>query len=240
MIFRPSSVAEFLKAHPKNVNKETVPQFLINFLVRSPNTAIYIEHLCSFTEDLAQEIQTDKPNLTTLLFQMGYLTIDTGFRKGNVCKLVFPSETIKKAVLRGMVDRLTQVDIDQAVVIGERSKEVLEKGDIDAFVERINTLLQRVDSDLLSEFGAYSLYAVCLATLAIQDVAIAPESMESECVNLTVQFPEKVCLLELKLDQDLDVRSSHNASQKSKTPCFHVRLSFSSKSRTITAWRIAE
>ena len=126
------------------------PTFLVNFL----KEAHY------FIPDLDGNVELDESGLQTyravaqdalpILFQSGYLTIKEYIKEAQMYRLGFPNDEVRYGFLKNLLPAYTAVPFGDTGKSVWRFVEDIRKGKVDAFMERMQSLIAGISYDNFS------------------------------------------------------------------------------------------
>ena len=228
------------------------PTFLVNFL----KEAHY------FIPDLEENVELDEEGLQTyravaqdalpILFQSGYLTIKEYIKEAQIYRLGFPNDEVRYGFLKNLLPAYT------AVPFGETGKSVwqfvedVRKGNINGFMERMQSLIAGVSYDnfsnkelkLREQNYQTAVYLIFALMGQFVQTEVHCSTGRADCVVITV---DTVYIFEFKLSGN---GSAEDAIEQIKEGTYAAKYkmdgkkivligtSFSEETRTIKDWKV--
>lgn len=221
------------------------PTFLIYQLKKTnyPLEAMTQEEL---TADTLNSIEIMDENPLPLLFQSGYLTIMGYDEEFKTYRLGFPNREVEEGFVKYLVPFYSPNKTDQPLTyIGNFVKEV-RNGNADAFMRRVERFFDGGDYQVAGKAELYfqnTLWA--LFKLLGLYVDVERHTTDGR-MDILVQTPQFVYIMELKIDQSADVALQQIEEKQYAKPfegdgrtIYKVGVNFSSETRRMTEWKIA-
>jgi len=225
------------------------PGFLIDLLKEQRRYLPEVEN--SIADDiLLDTFDVDHIDLIAILWQTGYLTFASKQETidGIEYRLKIPNKEIQISLNNLFIQYLT----NQSHELRPRKKElynILVGADVNAFQQNLSSLFagipyQNYANNIIEKYEGY--YAsVVFAYLASLGIPIVAEDVTSTGrIDLTIQLPDKVYIIEFKVDQpgraleQIKEKGYHGKYRDTGREIFLIGISFDSGKRNITdfAW----
>ena len=221
------------------------PTFLIYQLKKTnyPLEAMTQEEL---TVDTLNSIEIMDENPLPLLYQSGYLTIKRYDQEFKTYRLGFPNREVEEGFVTYLVPFYSPNKSDQPLTyIGNFVKDV-RNGNAEAFMRRIERFFDGGDYQVVGKAELYfqnTLWA--LFKLLGLYVDVERHTTDGR-MDILVQTPQFVYILELKIDQSADIALQQIEDKLYAKPfegdgrtIYKVGVNFSSETRRMTEWKIA-
>ena len=194
--------------------------------------------------------EPDRADLTTLLFQTGYLTI-TGFRQIGAQRrysLDFPNLEVENSFLRQVVPAYTGRADDDSNTIQSDAVDALREHDPKAFVAALKRLFANIPYDLTDKQNEQMWQTIVYVALKLIGVDVNAEVKTNEGrIDMTAEAEGHCYVIEFKLDRSAtaairQIKANHYADKfagNGKTLTL-IGLAFSKAKRTIVASKIEE
>ena len=221
------------------------PTFLIYQLKKTnyPLEAMTQEEL---TVDTLNSIEIMDENPLPLLFQSGYLTIKGYDEEFKTYRLGFPNREVEEGFVKYLVPFYSPNKTGQPLTyIGNFVKEV-RNGNADAFMRCVERFFDGGDYQVAGKAELYfqnTLWA--LFKLLGLYVDVERHTTDGR-MDILVQTPQFVYIMELKIDQSADVALQQIEEKQYAKPfegdgrtIYKVGVNFSSETRRMTEWKIA-
>lgn len=246
-VYNPYSTLRYLsEKKPKSFWYSTgTPSFLIDQVRKHPESALPLREAVSDESQLSDISRLDEIDLVALMFQTGYLTISGYDTHQDYFSLDFPNEEVKQAFFSSLIKDFGGIN---PVEISRDAKELFKEFEtlqLEAFFDRINHQLAKAPYQLLAEAkeSVYHLLLYIILEKSGFDL-LAEVATSVGRIDLVITLKDRICILELKLDQSPDVALAQIESKQYCSRYIHQKkeilalgVSFSSKSRSIQSWK---
>ena len=227
-------------------SKTATPTFLVDMLRKHPLDFSTV----NVSEQQLEAFEPDKPDVTTLLYQTGYLTI-VGCRNRGSLRLYlldFPNCEVKDSFLNFLVPAYTATDARISGVAAFDAAEALYAHDVPAFLKNLKSFFRSIPYDLTDRQNEQMWQAIVYAVLSAIGVKVRAEVKTYDGrIDMTVETPSDNYIVEFKLDRPAaeameqirgkDYATHFSDSQKRLTL---IGISFSSEKRTIVEELVEE
>ena len=228
------------------------PTFLVNFL----KEAHY------FIPDLDGNVELDEEGLQTyravardtlpILFQAGYLTIKEYISDLRLYRLGFPNDEVRYGFLHNLLPAYSDVQFGQTGVSVARFVQDIRKGNVDGFMERMQSIISSIPYDNFTEENL-KLREQNYQTAVYLIFALMGQFVQTEvhCAlgrsDAVVTTADTVYLFEFKLtgngtaeDAIAQIKEKNYAApyQASGKKIVFIGSSFDEQKRTIQDWKI--
>ena len=220
-----------------------VPTFLVDMLDKSPRDL----QLCEHTEDQLGAYEPDKLNLTTLLFQTGYLTIVGCRTRGEqrVYTLDFPNAEVRGSFLTRTSRAYTHVGDEKADTAQRACIEALYDRDLEKFFNTFRCLFANMPYDLTAKNTENVYQAIMVSILWFIGVGVRAEVHTNDgAIDAVFETDRDVYLLEMKRDESAaaalrQIRDKNYCEKYrlSPKPVTAIGVSFDAEHRTVGDWR---
>ena len=221
-----------------------MPTFLVDILRRHP---LDFSCLDIAEEELGNYEPTD-PKGTTLLFQTGYLTIDTFSQIGTerTYTLRLPNLEVENSFLKDVVGAYTGLDRSQTVNYAVHAARALYDHDVPKFLKALKSFFSDIPYDLTDRQNEQMWQTIVYVVLRSIGVNVNGEVKTHDGrIDMVVDLPEDIYIVEFKLDRPAaeamgqirgkDYAGKYALSGKRITL---IGISFSSEKRTIVEVRV--
>lgn len=246
-VYNPFSTLNFMKSG--NVEgywyNTGTPSFLIDQVQNHPQSVASLSGSMAFKSSLMDISRLERIDLTALMFQTGYLTVQNYFPDSDMYCLDFPNREVREAFFNSLLEDFAQIkptDISQSTA---RVQESLRSHQIQQFVEIINSHFAKISYQLFAKAheGFYS--AIFLTFLERSGIKTSAEvSTNIGRIDLAAELQDLIFVFEFKLDQSADIAFKQVDAKKYKERYSHteknilvIGINFSSKSRNISEWK---
>ncbi len=220
-------------------SRTAVPTFLIDILKMHPLNFSTI----NITGDMLDAYEPDKPNITTLLYQTGYLTIKDFENIGGsrLFQLGFPNREVEESFLRRLVPAYTGVDGYYSESAQFAAAKALYTHDMPKFIKALKSLFANIPYSLTDRQNEQMWQTIVYVVLKSIGVNVNAEVETNDGrIDMTAETPDDNYVIEFKLDRPAaealeqirgkDYAGRYALSAKRLTL---IGISFSSEKRTI-------
>jgi len=221
------------------------PSFLIDLLKEQPR---YLPELENFIADdiILDTFDVDHIDLVALLWQTGYLTFAEKFSKRDklLYRLKVPNKEIQLSLNELFLDYLT-AQRDERRILQDDLYDSLEAGDLEIFNHTLQRLFSSIPynnyaNTIIQNYEGYyaSVVYAYLASLGLQ--LVAEDTSNKGRVDLTIILPDKVYVIEFKVDQpgkaleQIKTRGYHKKYLADDRTVYLIGISFDSIEKNVT------
>ena len=189
------------------------PTFLIKLFQTNRYFLPNLEHL-EVTEEILKSFEIERINPVTLLFQSGYLTIESTFiaMERYMFRLKIPNQEVKVALGDQLVNAYTDF-VEEKLGIQRPLYEYLFKGNINGFLDTVRRLFASIpwrnftNNDLTNFEGYYA--SVLYAFLSSLNARIIPEDITNYGqVDITAILGDHIYVMEIKVVDGENVKEN--------------------------------
>ena len=230
------------------------PTFLVN----------YLKEAHYYIPDLNENVELDEAGLQTyravpedtlpILFQAGYLTIKEYIKDVRLYRLGFPNDEVRYGFLHNLLPAYSDVPFGQTGVWVGRFIQDIRKGDVDGFMERMQSLIAGIPYDNFTDKNVKlreqnyqtAVYLVFALMGQFVQTEVQCSTGRADCV---VQTADTVYIFEFKLFTSGSAEDAINQikekgyAAKYKTEGKKLVLvgsAFDEETRTIKEWKTEE
>ena len=223
-----------------------VPTFLIDILKTRPLNFASV----GITEDRLDTYEPDKPDITTLLYQTGYLTIK-GFCQFVALRkydLGFPNLEVQNSFVTKLAPAYTGIEPSASESAQIMAAEALYGHDVAKFVAALKVFFRNIPYNLTDRQNEQMWQAIVYVVLKALGVGVFGEVETNDGrIDMVVDLPGDIYIIEFKLDRPAieameqikgkDYAGKYALSGKRITL---IGISFSSEKRTIVEELVEE
>ena len=221
------------------------PTFLIRYLKQNGTNLENISR-----DDIPEEILTgenyDSPEPITLMYQTGYLTIKGYNREQFTYTLDYPNLEVK----RGFLSSLSKV-FAPSLLQGEFSVykflDDIRRGDVERFMTRFTAFLSGNNYEIQGDLELYFQNTMSVMFRMIGLDVKTEYQISDGRIDVVIQTDKYIYIIEVKRDQSPDIalqQIERNGYDKpflaSGKQIIKLGINFSSETRTIDGWKMAE
>lgn len=221
-----------------------------NFLIRFIQQGDYLmEDITSNGVPLSKisGANYEKPDAITLMYQTGYLTIKEYDERFKLYFLGYPNKEVEHGFLHSLSQYYLPVMETRGELSVYRFIKDIESGDVHSLMRRLTALFASSDYQIKGDIEA--IFENSLATLfRLMGQQVTTELHTSNGrIDVVMETAGFVYLIELKRDQDSETALQQIESMGYDRPfiakrkkLFKIGVNFSSRTRCIEDWKIAE
>ena len=229
------------------------PTFLVNYLKEAHYYIPDLDGNVELDEEGLQTYRAIAQDTLPILFQAGYLTIKEYIKDLRLYRLGFPNDEVRYGFLHNLLPAYSDVPFGQTGVWVGRFVQDIRKGDVNSFMERMQSIIAGIPYDSLTEQKLklreqnYQTAVYLVFALMGQFVQTEVHSAKgrADCV---VKTADTVYIFEFKLSsngtaedaitqiKEKDYAAKYMADGKK---IVLIGSSFDEKTRTIKDWKVA-
>ena len=187
-----------------------------------------------------------KVNPIPVIYQSGYLTVKDYDPEFKEYHLGFPNEEVRTGFFSFLLPIYTNAKQNVSLFSIAKFVREVRSGQPESFMTRLSAMMADTDYRIVGEAELYfqnTLWA--LFKLLGLYVDVERHTTDGR-MDILVQTPQFVYILELKIDQSADVALQQIEEKQYANPfegdgrtIYKIGVNFSSKTRRITEWKIA-
>ena len=221
------------------------PSFLIRYLKQ---TGVNLEDISrdDVREDMLTGINYDSPEPITLMYQSGYLTIKGYNHEQFTYNLGYPNLEVR----RGFLDSLSQIfapSLRKGNFSIFKFLDDIRRGDVNGFMNRFSAFLSGNNYEIQGDLELYfqnTMYV--LFKLLGLDVRTEYQTSDGR-IDIVIETDRFVYIMKLKRDQSPEIALRQIEEKGYDKPflasgkkIIKLGINFSSETRTIDGWKMAE
>lgn len=222
------------------------PEFLIRQIQKSGS---FLPDMFDETVEVrtlsSNDISNTKP--TALLYQTGYLTIKR-FEKPDLFHLGIPNLEVRKGLFQNLSDCYVDKDGDRVARNVHEVRKLLESGRIDEAMERLRTFMAGIPYEFADKATELHYENNLFIIFILIGVDARPEWHTSDGrIDLLLSMRNYIYIIELKRDgtprEALDLICKKDYARQfagDQRPVVSLGITFSTRTRNITAWETEE
>ena len=225
-------------------SKTALTTFLVDALKKHPLNFAKVD----IDQRTLDAYEPEHPQLVTLLYQTGYLTI-SGFRQ--MCgmrkyDLALPNLEVENSFLTSVLPIYTGLPDDGLVNHQFAAAEALYDGDVEKFVKALRSFFANIPYDLTDRQNEQMWQAIVYVVLKLIGTAVTAEVKTNDGrIDMVCDAPSGIYLIEFKLDRPAEEaleqidRNEYSAKfDFTGKKVVKIGVSFSSETRTITEVKV--
>ena len=220
------------------------PSFLVYQLKKTgyPLDSITMEHL---TTDTLNSIDVMDENPLPLLFQSGYLTIDSYDSEFDSYQMRFPNREVELGFIRYLLPYYTpKVKDKNTYAISQFVKDV-RSGDAEGFMRRLEGFFANGDYQVMGDLEIYFQNTLYVIFRMLGFYVEVERHTTNGRMDILIQTPQYIYVLELKIDQtaeaalcQIDDKGYAKPFESDTRKLFKIGVNFSTEKRLIDDWKV--
>ena len=227
-------------------SKTAVPTFLINILKKHPLDFSSVD----ITDNRLEAYEPENPDITTLLYQTGYLTIK-GFRKMIGMRkydLGFPNQEVQNSFVTRLAPAYTGLEPARAESAQLAAAEALYEHDVPKFIKALKAFFANIPYNLTDRQNEQMWQTIVYVVLKAIGAGVQSEVKTNDGrIDMVAEVPGEIYIIEFKLDRPASeamdqIKGKEYAGKYalSKKCITLIGISFSSEKRTIVEELVEE
>lgn len=244
-VYNPLSVFQFLH-HARLDNywfTTATPTFAIDLIKKQKYSIPDLEQGMIVGKEIEADHEVNMIDLPTLLFQTGYLTIDTYDENSWTYRLKFPNEEVKRSFLEQLLFEFSEMRPSEMHTILFKLLDHLKNKDLKGFFEIFNKLFTSVPHQIQLKQEAYYHSLIYLVLKALGFSVQSEVSTNNGRVDMVLKTDQYVFIFEFKIDSDAKTamkqildKGYHNQFQLDSKEIILVGVNFDTKSHSLNDW----
>jgi hypothetical protein len=225
--------------------KTATPTFLIDQIKKSPYPISQISGVEAGSE-IFDSHDLDRMNLTSLMWQTGYLTIKNYNPETLLYYLDYPNEEVKLSFLKRLAEGVTGMATTEITGYARACAEALYFGNLKLFFAKLQNLFANIPYDMnVSEEKYYQTIFYVIAKLIGLDAHLEVKTNLGR-IDMVIKTKESVYIFEFKIDstakkalQQIKDNLYAQPFAKQGKKLVLIGANFSTKERNISDWKIS-
>lgn len=242
-LYNPFSVLSFFSAEEfRNFWWHTgTPSFLIKLLRKGMH---YKLEGVEAGEDVFESYTLDNLEYRSLLFQTGYLTIQSA-DEYNLYTLGYPNKEVRDSMYRHLLGAFRHGPTADTQPLLVKMKKALDRKDLESFIQYVNILFETLPYQIFIAEQEAFFHAVLHIALSATGMFVESEvSTAKGRVDAVIRMDQYVYIIEFKLDQSADdaLQQIRNKRYGSKflgqgKEVVALGVNFDSKQKAVAEWK---
>lgn len=205
-VYNPLSVLQFLKnAELDNYWFTTAtPTFAIELIKQQKYSIPDLEQGTIVGKEIESDHEVDKIDLPTLLFQTGYLTIDSFDENSWTYHLKFPNEEVKRSFLEQLLIEFSEKQPSEIHKILFKLLNHLKNKDLSSFFKIFNTLFSSIPYQIHIKQETYYHSLIYLVLKALGFSVQSEVSTNNGRVDMVLKTDHYIFIFEFKIDSNAE------------------------------------
>ncbi len=216
------------------------PNFLINQLKKE---GVYDLRFPPLNPLGFEDFELDRLKIKPMLFQTGYLTIQSRDADGLI-HLDYPNKEVRDSMLEHLIEGFTGVYVERSASLVIRLRNAFMTDDLDQAMRILESVFSNIPYGLHEKHPEKFFHTAIHLLFTYMGIRIHSEACTSDGrVDSMVETPSKVYILEYKLDQSPEIaleqikqKKYYRALWSAGKPVVGVGVNFSSKTKNIEGW----
>ncbi len=196
--------------------------------------------------DVLNSVDIASTNPLPVIYQSGYLTIKGYDPDFGLYHLGFPNREVKQGFVRFLIPSYTNVDAVGSAFEISRFVRSLRAGDIEGFMERLQSFLSACPYELEPEQERHFQSVMFILTALCGYHVQIEEHTNKGRMDMTVQTQDYVYIFEFKFNQSaeealaqIDEKGYAERFQSDERTLMKIGVNYSTAERNINAWKIS-
>ena len=222
------------------------PSFLVYQLKKTgyPLESMTTEELST---DTLNSIDIMDENPLPLLYQSGYLTLKSYNREFDEYQLGFPNREVEQGFIKYLYPFYTPKVQDKGAFAISNFVKAIRKGDAEGFMRRLENFFANGDYQVMGDLELYFQNTLYVFFRLMGFYVEVERHTTDGRMDILMQTPQYIYILELKLDKTADEALAQIEAKGYAKPfvddvrqLFKIGINFSTATRRIDGWKIAE
>ena len=217
------------------------PFFLTEQIKKHSKDLVPLSGTKAKSDELMSSGNITEIDIKALMFQSGYLTIESYNEKTRYYQLGFPNKEVREAFIHSLVKHFAKLNAK----FSAEMRTLLDKHNLTVFFEKIKLRFNKFPYQTFSKAQEHTYHGLLLSLLNGMDLEVSSEISSSwGRLDLLIQMPQTSYVIELKLDSTPEAGLKQIISKGYDRPyrgqgksIVRVGLSFSSDKRNIDTWQ---
>lgn len=177
------------------------PTFLMDIIRERRMTAFGIENSMFSSTEILDKYDFRNINFSSLLFQTGYLTIETLNPANGRIKLAYPNAEVEESFSKHIVAELTSGYLDQTQSLLYHIEDSFTDNRIPDFIKHLNQLLKTIPYQIVEDSESYfhSLFYLVMKLIGF-DIECEILTIDGR-VDAVVKTDDNIYVIEFKINQ---------------------------------------
>ena len=217
------------------------PFFLTEQMKKYSKNLVPLSGTQAKDDELMSSGNIEKINLKALMFQSGYLTIESYNKKTRYYQLGFANKEVREAFIHSLIEHFAELDEE----FSAQMRTLLEEHNLTVFFEKIKRIFGKFPYQTFSKAQENTYHGLLFSFLHGLNLDVSAEVANNfGRLDLLIEMPTTTYIIELKLDSSPETGLKQIISKKYDRPYLgqgksiaRIGLSFSSGKRNIDTWQ---
>ncbi len=218
-VYNPHSTLSFLDTgRVQNYWYQTgTPTFLIEQIRKHPESAAQLSGVLVKERDLLDIGNLAQFELSTLMWQTGYLTIRAYDKSIRAYKLDFPNREVREAFFESLLDEFAELRVSAVNQVALKCRQQLEHYELTPFIATISALFAKIPYSLFANGSEAFYHAVFVAMLEAMEIKVrAEEQTNIGRIDLVIEMANCIYIIELKFNKSAGIALEQIETNKYK------------------------
>ena len=220
------------------------PSFLVRYLMRENYDLSELSDLRA-SRQLISGTNAMSPDAVTLMYQAGYLTIKDYDAADDRYILGYPNREVESGFIESLSEFYTPIRSNRSVLSSDKFVLDLRHGDVESLMRRFESFFADMDYSTQGKLELYFQNTMYVLLKLLGEQVQVERHTSNGRIDVVIQTPEYVYVMELKRDQSPEVALQQIADKGYDRPflsggrkIFRIGVNFSSETRRIEGWLI--
>lgn len=221
------------------------PTFLVKYLAKGGFTLSDVSGI-RVSSSILSGVNGMKPNAITLLYQAGYLTIQSYEEEIDRYTLVYPNKEVEDGFLDSLCEYFTPAVTYESSLSVDKFVNDIRTGDVESLMRRFSAFFADIDYQIQGKAELYfqnTMYV--MLKMMGQQVQVERHTSNGR-IDVLIQTDNYVYVMELKRDKDpqdaldqIEQKGYDWPFQADGRKVFRIGATFSTATRRLQDWKVA-
>lgn len=186
-------------------------------------------------------------NPVPFLYQAGYLTIKDYDKEYKLYKVGFPNKEVKDGFLNYLLNFYAPVQAESTDALISRMSRDIRSGNAEGFMQKLEALFAKTSYQIQGDSEKDFQYAMYIILELMGEYVEVEKATSNGRIDVLLQTREHIYVIEIKINdtaeaalQQIEEKAYARRFADDKRKIFKIGVRFSTESRCIDSWKIAE
>ena len=186
-------------------------------------------------------------NPVPFLYQAGYLTIKDYDKEYKLYKVGFPNKEVKDGFLNYLLNFYAPVQAESTNALISRMSRDIRSGNAEGFMQKLEALFAKTSYQIQGDSEKDFQYAMYIILELMGEYVEVEKATSNGRIDVLLQTREYIYIIEIKINdtaeaalQQIEEKAYARRFADDKRKIFKIGVRFSTESRCIDSWKIAE
>ena len=186
-------------------------------------------------------------NPVPFLYQAGYLTIKDYDKEYKLYKVGFPNKEVKDGFLNYLLNFYAPIQAESTDALISRMSRDIRSGNAEGFMQKLEALFAKTSYQIQGDSEKDFQYAMYIILELMGEYVEVEKATSNGRIDVLLQTREYIYIIEIKINdtaeaalQQIEEKAYARRFADDKRKIFKLGVRFSTESRCIDSWKIAE